>query len=155
MGFGGVGSFTQLTDAPRSYVGQALKVLGVRAGEDGLEFTVGLPLLDLGTGFNFLKVSQVGGQPFVEWADIQGLIIALTGALNRLVTPPELLIPAPVAVQASIAAASPPGRTAFAGLPVPSPSADSLVAAAVVGSQAAAPALAAPVPAISASAQLV
>ncbi|MDO8750937.1 MAG: hypothetical protein Q7K03_07320 [Dehalococcoidia bacterium] len=130
MGFGGVGSFTQLSDAPRSYVGQALKVIGVRSGENGLEFAAGLPPLNLGAGFNFLRVSQMGGNLFVQWVDVQGLIIALTGALNRLITPPELLIPAPSASQVSVAASSPSG---------------------LMG----APALGAPVPVISATAVLV
>jgi hypothetical protein len=155
LGFTGVAAFTQLTDAPRSYAGQALKVLRVRAGQDGLEFTAGLPVLELGAGFNFLKVSQLGGNLFAEWADIQGLIIALTGALNRLITPPELLIPAPAAAQVSLAASDPPGRTAFRGLLVPAPAAGSLAAATTVSGQAAIPALAAPVPAVSVTAQLV
>ena len=155
MGFGGVGSFTQLSDAPRSYVGQALKVIGVRSGENGLEFAAGLPPLNLGAGFNFLRVSQMGGNLFVQWVDVQGLIIALTGALNRLITPPELLIPAPSASQMSLAASSPPGLTATPLVPVPAASASALVVAASGGALTGAPALGAPVPVISASAVLV
>ena len=120
MGFGGVGLFTQLSDTPRTYAGQALKALSVRAGEDGLEFAVGLPSLDLGAGFNFLRVSQLGGELFVEWADIQSLVIALTGALNRLITPPELLVSAPSAA-AVVAAGAAGGFTAGPNLPAPVP----------------------------------
>ncbi|MFC1935913.1 hypothetical protein ACFLX9_04080 [Chloroflexota bacterium] len=121
MGFGGVASFTQLSDTPRTYAGQALKALGVKADENGLEFAAGVPPLDLGAGFNFLKVSQVGGQPFAGWVDIQDLIIALTGALNRIVTPPELVAPVPVASQVALAPGAPPGLTAVPGLAAPVP----------------------------------
>ena len=156
MGFGGVGSFTQLTDAPRSYAGQALKVLGVKAGENGLEFAVGLPPLNLGAGFNFLRVSQLGGNLFVQWVDVQGLIIALTGAVNRLITPPELLLPAPFASQVTAVASSPPGLTATPAVSSPTPSPGALaVVDASGGGVSSTPTLSAPVPAVSASAVLV
>jgi hypothetical protein len=156
MGFGGVGSFTQLTDAPRSYAGQALKVLGVKAGENGLEFALGLPPLDLGAGFNFLRVSQLGGNLFVQWVDVQGLIIALTGAVNRLITPPELLLPAPSASQVTVVESSPPGLTATPALSAVAPSAGALAAMdASGGGVVAAPGLSSPLPAASATAALV
>lgn len=38
---GGASAFTDLTDVPNSYVGQALKLARVKAAEDGLEFAAG------------------------------------------------------------------------------------------------------------------
>ncbi len=158
MGFGGntTGSFTQLKDAPHSYSGEAMKVIGVNPSENGLAFAIGLPQLGLGAGFNFLRVSQLGGNLFVQWIDIQSIIIALTGAVNRLVTPPELLIPAPSLAQVSVAASNPPGLTAQPAIPVPVPSVPALVQMdASGGGVTGVPALNTPVPAISTAAVLV
>ncbi len=158
MGFGGnsTGSFTQLKDAPHSYGGEALKVVGVNPGENGLEFAVGVPQLDLGAGFNFLRVSQLGGNLFVQWIDIQDIIITMTGAVNRLITPPELLLPAPSLAEVGVAASNPPGLTALPALSVPAPSAPVLVEMdASGGDVASTPALSVPIPAVEAAAVLV
>jgi len=49
---------------------------------------------DYGTGYNFLKIQNTGvEQPC--WVDLQAIIIWMTGALNRMIQPPTLLIPVP------------------------------------------------------------
>lgn len=48
-----------------------------------------------GNGYNFLHVKN-SGQLEPEWLDIQDLIVYLTGALNRMIVPPNLLVLAPV-----------------------------------------------------------
>ena len=50
--------------------------------------------LSYGVGYNFLHAQDVGvGQP--EWMDIEDIIIYLTGAVNRMASPPSLSIPVP------------------------------------------------------------
>jgi hypothetical protein len=49
---------------------------------------------EYGVGYNFLHAKNTGvDQP--EWLDIQDVIAYLTGAVNRMIAPPTLLIPAP------------------------------------------------------------
>lgn len=49
---------------------------------------------DYGLGYNYLHCKNTG-QYGVEWHDIEALIIYLTGAVNRAVALPSLLIPQP------------------------------------------------------------
>jgi hypothetical protein len=48
-----------------------------------------------GVGYNFLHMKN-SGQFEPEWVDIQDLIVYLTGAVNRMIVPPTLIILAPV-----------------------------------------------------------
>jgi hypothetical protein len=48
-----------------------------------------------GVGYNFLHMKN-SGQFEPEWVDIQDLIVYLTGAVNRMIIPPTLIILAPV-----------------------------------------------------------
>jgi len=76
---------------------------------------------EYGIGYNFLHIQNTGMyQP--EWMDIEGLIISLTGAVNRMVAPPTLAVPIPGIGVEVAAASSPPGRTATLTLAIPAPS---------------------------------
>jgi hypothetical protein len=50
---------------------------------------------DYGVGYNFLHQKNTAGLLRPEWMDIQDIIAYLTGAVNRMIAPPALQIPAP------------------------------------------------------------
>lgn len=56
---------------------------------------------DFGTGYNFLHMSNTG-QLSPEWTDIQGDIIYITGAVNRIIKLATLLIPSPPAISLAV-----------------------------------------------------
>jgi len=74
-----------------------------------------------GAGYNFLKVQNTGeDQPC--WIDLQDLIIYLTGAVNRMIAPPTLPIPAPDISLATAEDHSGGGHLASKALTMPIPS---------------------------------
>ncbi len=108
-----------------------------------------------GNGYNFLHMKN-SGQLEPEWLDIQDLIVYLTGALNRMIVPPTLLILAPVISMAIAEDHSGGGFMDTRSLTMPEP-AISLATAEEHsgGAQEALPVLNTPVASISVTAQLV
>jgi len=76
---GSFGTFLALTDTPDSYVGHALKVVRVNAGETGLEFVTG------GGGGNAFGTIAVSGQSDVV-ADAASDILTLVAGTNITIT---------------------------------------------------------------------
>lgn len=76
---------------------------------------------EYGVGYNFLHMQNTG-MLAPEWTDIQDIIAYLTGAVNRMIAPPTLVIPTPAIGVEAAAASSPPGRTATPSLTIPAPS---------------------------------
>ncbi len=108
-----------------------------------------------GVGYNFLHMKNTG-QLEPEWLDIQELIVYLTGALNRMIVLPTLLILAPALSIAIAEDHSGGGFMDSRTLSLPEPS----ISIATTeehsgGGQEATPVLNAPVPSISVAAQLV
>jgi len=108
-----------------------------------------------GNGYNFLHMKN-SGQLEPEWLDIQDLIVYLTGAVNRIIVPPTLLILAPAL---SMAIAEDHSGGAFAEAQTLALAEPAISVAATEehsgGGQGALPVLNAPVPSISVTAQLV
>lgn len=75
---------------------------------------------DWGAGFNFLHVTN-SGQLGLDWRDVQAMIIYLTGAVNRMIALPSLVIPTPSISQVTEQHSSPPGKTATPSLTIPEP----------------------------------
>lgn len=86
-------------------------------GADVMEKLAG----DYGVGYNFLHMQDTG-MLAPEWMDIQDIIIYMTGAVNRMIAPPTLVIPAPSIGMQAATASSPPGKTATPSLTIPAPS---------------------------------
>lgn len=75
---------------------------------------------DYGDGYNFLKAQNTGhDQPC--WVDIQSLVIYLTGAVNRMIWPPALMIPTPDIAMAIAEDHSGGGHAASPELTMPIP----------------------------------
>jgi len=108
-----------------------------------------------GVGYNFLHMKN-SGQLEPEWLDIQDLIVYLTGAVNRIIVPPTLLILAP-ALSMAIAEDHSGGAFAEAQTLVLAEPAISVAATEEHsgGGQEELPVLNAPVPSIRVNAQLV
>jgi len=77
---------------------------------------------DYGVGYNFLHAKNTGiDEP--EWMDIQEIIAYIAGAVNRVVAPPTLQIPAPPDISVAVAEDhSGGGFTYDKTLAVPAPS---------------------------------
>ncbi|MBI2858111.1 MAG: hypothetical protein HYX90_03435 [Chloroflexi bacterium] len=108
-----------------------------------------------GVGYNFLHMKNTG-QLEPEWMDIQDLIVYLTGAVNRMIVPPTLLILAPALSMAIAEDHSGGGFTDSVNLSPPEPAVSITVGEDHSGGgQEALPVLNAPVPSIGATAELV
>lgn len=108
-----------------------------------------------GAGYNFLHLKNAG-QMELEWLDIQELVSYLTGAKNRIIAIPDLIIPS-LFTGVTIAEDHFGGGfmdSQILSLPEPTVSIDATEDHSG-GEQAASPALDIPVPSISATAQLV
>ncbi len=75
---------------------------------------------DYGSGYNVLHMLNTG-QLRVEWADVQEWIIYLTGAVNRMISLPTLVMPSPDISVVAVQASSPPGVTVNPSLTLPAP----------------------------------
>jgi hypothetical protein len=73
-----------------------------------------------GVGYNFLHMKN-SGQFEPEWLDIQSLIIYLTGAVNRVIVPPSLIVLAPMLSMAIAEDHSGGGFTDSRSLSIPGP----------------------------------
>ncbi|AQX72714.1 hypothetical protein [Dehalococcoides mccartyi] len=73
-----------------------------------------------GVGYNFLHMKN-SGQFEPEWLDIQSLIIYLTGAVNRVIVPPSLIILAPALSMGIAEDHSGGGFVDSRSLPIPDP----------------------------------
>ncbi len=108
-----------------------------------------------GAGYNFLHLKNAG-QVELEWLDIQDLISYLTGAKNRLATPPALQVPNVTPVLTAAGDHSGGGFMNTKNLQPPQPSlAINTNEDHSGGGQQAVPALNVPVPAVAVDAQLV
>ncbi len=108
-----------------------------------------------GVGYNFLHMKN-SGQFEPEWLDIQSLIIYLTGAVNRMIVPPTLIILSPVLSLAIAEDHSGGGFVDSRSLPIPDPAITiNTTEEHTGGGQETTPALNMPVPSIGVTAQLV
>jgi hypothetical protein len=108
-----------------------------------------------GVGYNFLHMKN-SGQLEPEWVDIQDLIVYLTGAVNRMIVPPALIILSPVLSLAIAEDHSGGGFVDVRTLPLPGPVISINTAEEHTGGgQDTSPALNMPVPSIGVTAQLV
>ena len=98
----GIGKLSELTiDADKDW--QQREISNLKAVAEGMvqgdityrgaDVLERLPA-DYGVGYNFLHVKN-SGQLEPEWMDIQDLVAYLTGAVNRMVALPALMIPQP------------------------------------------------------------
>ncbi|MBA7691166.1 hypothetical protein ES703_99706 [subsurface metagenome] len=99
MGFGGAGGITSLSEliidaAPDKAKDIAELLLTTRGDILWRALEVERLAGDYGVGFNVLHMLNTG-QLALEWKDIQDWIIYLTGAVNRMITLPTLVIPIP------------------------------------------------------------
>ncbi len=128
----GVGKLSELEiDADKDWQGMGITnikevALAMEHG-DMVVRTGSTPILirlptDYGVGYHFLHARSLGEGRFEpEWADIQDIVGYLSGALNKIVAPGVLLVPAPAISMTGVAMASPPGRTSQRTLSVPEP----------------------------------
>ncbi|WP_322354573.1 hypothetical protein [Dehalococcoides sp.] len=108
-----------------------------------------------GVGYNFLHMKN-SGQFEPEWLDIQNLIIYLTGAVNRVIVPPSLIVLSPALSMAIAEDHSGGGFVDSRSLSIPDPAITiNTTEEHTGGGQETTPALNMPVPSIGVTAQLV
>jgi hypothetical protein len=150
----GVETFLELTDTPDDFSGQARHLPRVNAAATGLEFLAQLADLEFGNGLNFLRVVDNAGVLSMEWADIQEIIAQLTNAVNRIVTPPDLVVTVPsIADVANQTSAAP--SDANPSITVTAPSIANVATEASAAPSSATPSLTVTAPSIAAAANLV
>ncbi len=115
-----VSSFTGLDDTPDSLAANTRHLVRVNPASNALEFFAELADLVVGNGFNVLRVVDNGGTLELQMFDVQDLIVSLTGANNRSIQAPTLVVPVPsLTNNAAAASAAASGVTENLTVPVP------------------------------------